>query len=113
MKQLYDYYSIYYDEQYGSSISEREFNQFFENDGRFTKQSKFKYYFEIEKHKIGIQGIQCDNKGNYAFNSDNEFVTVNLIEVNIPQGAERYHDELVKLGIEISKHFKWVVNWEN
>jgi len=113
MKQLYDYYSICHDEQYSSDINEKEFNQFFENDNRFVKGSKFKYYLEIEKHRIGIQGIKCDNKGNYAFNSDSEFGTVNLIEVNIPQGAERYHDELVKLGIEISKHFKWEVKWKN
>lgn len=113
MIELYDYYSISSCKKHEFYINNNEFKAFFKNDSRFVKKSKFRYDFRIEKYYIGIQGINCDEDGNYAFNSDEEFSKVNLIEVNIPQGAERYHSELIELGKEISKHFGWKVDWKD
>lgn len=112
MIDLYDYYSIYSNKNFEFYINSNEFEAYFKGRPKFIQKSKFRYDYPIENYYIGIQGINCDKEGNYAFNSDEEFSKVNLIEVNIPQGAERHHLELIELGTDISKHFGWIVNWE-
>lgn len=67
---------------------------------------------KIKNYYFLIQGIHCDSKGNYGFETDKDFKKINLIEINIPQGAESILDEdICQLAKRIASHFKWQIDW--
>nr|WP_294862480.1 hypothetical protein [uncultured Fluviicola sp.] len=62
---------------------------------------------------IVLQGIKCYSNGNYAFDDDSKFDRINLIEINVPQGAEStYEIEIRQIANEISDIIGWQIDWK-
>lgn len=109
---MYDYISLRPDELYSDSVSPKQFNSYFENRTEYIKRTHFSYSIEIKNWHFRIQGIQCDALGNYAFNTDEYFKKINLIEINIPQGSESILDKDIReLAKKIAAHFQWKIDW--
>lgn len=100
------------DELFLDSVSPEQFNSYFENRVEYIKKSSFSYSIQIKNYHFRIQGIQCDTLGNYAFNTDEHFKKINLIVINIPQGAESILDKDIRsLARTIASHFQWQIDW--
>jgi hypothetical protein len=109
---MYDYLSLKSDELYSDYLSPEQFDSYFDNHLDYIKQSRFGYHIKIKNYYCFIQGIHCDSKGNYGFETDKDFKKINLIEINIPQGAESILDEDIRrLAKRIASHFKWQIDW--
>ena len=109
---MYDYVELAGDKDYSKSLSIDEFNNLFSDNLTFEKHTNASFICTIENAKFLIQGIRCDHKGNYSFNSDDSFKHINLIEIQIPQGYESiYEDEIRSLITGIADKINWKINW--
>jgi hypothetical protein len=109
---MYDYLSIHSDSNFSKIITAETFRNVLLDFGKCTPKTNASFIYSLGDYNITIQGIECDNNGNYGFDSDSLFNKINLIEINIPQGAEsRFEDEIAFLAKSIASKLDWQIDW--
>ncbi len=106
---MYDYISIY-SKDYSKSINKEIVEEFLITTLKFIKDSNLEYYKEILDQKIKLRGILANSKGNYAFNSYDEFTEINLIEIEIPNSSINLEDEIISIAKSIAKEYSWLID---
>jgi hypothetical protein len=109
---MYDYIELYSDPHYSSYLDIEEFHKLFSNRSDCTCRSNASYAWMIGEFTIDIRGIRCDRNGNYAFDDASVFKSINLIEVNLPQDSESFHEaEIREFVSAIAGKISWKINW--
>ncbi len=106
---MYDYISIRKDKKYSQKIQVSEMVSISQSVLGLKKIGNVSFLKEVGKYKINIIGILANSDGNYAYNDNYEFSEINLIEINIPQGAEDEHAQEI---LSLAKSFALPLNWE-
>ena len=107
---MYDYLSIRADNNYSQKIATSDFVALVESVLDLKREGNVSFSKALGCFKLRIQGILADSRGNYAFNSDREFVAINLVEIRIPQGAEdEFENEILALSGQIASMLNWEV----
>ncbi len=109
---MYDYISIRANENFSKKITVEKFVTLIENNlNNLKKESQASFSLILDNFIIIIQGILATSNGSYSFYSDSEFTEINLIEIDIPQGAESiFHTEILNLAINIASLLAWEVH---
>jgi hypothetical protein len=109
---MYDYITLQADSEYSNNIDVDHLkNVLLDIDG-LNISSNASGMLQLGKYKIVLQGIKCDRNGNYSFDNDSRFKEINMIEINIPQGAEsEFEDEIRQLAKDLSKKIGWQIDW--
>ena len=111
---MYDYVELFSDKTYSKFLPIAEFHALFSSSPEIQQSSNASFTWKMGEYQIRIQGIQCDSNGNYQFETDNDFNSINLIEFNLPQNSESHYENEIKTFIsEIAEKINWVVNWRD
>lgn len=99
---MYDYISIY-SQDYSVNIKKEIIEEFLISTLKFSKDRNLEYFKEIGDQRIILRGILANSKGNYAYNSYDEFDEINLIEIDIPKSRIiNLEDEIKSIAEELS-----------
>lgn len=110
---LYDYISLRADSLHSKYITVDLLMEVLTNDMGCKKVSNASCAFAAGDYIIRVQGIPCDNYGNYSFNSDESFSKVNLIEINLPPGSEsEYETEIIAFTKSLADKVGWEIDWK-
>lgn len=111
-QKMYDYISLQGNSDFSISIDIDKLKQVFSESNGFKVHSNASAMVQFGDHKIVVQGIKCDRNGNYAFYNDSSFTEINLIEINIPQGAEsEIEEEIRQLATVLALKLDWQIDW--
>ena len=109
---MYDYISLQGNSDFSISIEINKLKTVFDETDGFKVQTNASAMIQLGDYKIIVQGIKCDSNGNYAFDDDSLFKEINLIEINIPQGAEsEIEEEIRQIATELSAKLNWQIDW--
>lgn len=109
---MYDYISLQGNSDFSNCIDIDKLKKvFLESDG-FKMRSNASAMIQFGDYKLVVQGVKCDRNGNYSFDDDSAFTEINLIEINIPQGAEsEIENEIRQIATELSVKIGWQIDW--
>lgn len=109
---MYDHISLQGNSDFSLFIDIDKLHKIFHETDGFRVQSNASALIQFGDYKLVLQGFQCDSNGNYAFDDDFSFTEINLIEINIPQGAEsEIEDEIRQIATELSVKIGWQIDW--
>lgn len=111
---MYDYISVQSDSNHSQTISIVELKNIFSKLEHCEIKTNASCIYKLGEYKIKIQGIKCDHNGNYTFSKDNVFTEINLIEINIPHGAESiFEKEIEAIALKLSSELNWKIDWRD
>lgn len=109
---MYDYISLQPNSDFSASINIDKLQRVFNDLNGCRIRSNASAVVQFGDYEIIIQRIKCDKDANYAFKNDQVFKAVNLIEINIPQGAESaVESEIRQLATELARKIGWSIDW--
>lgn len=109
---MYDYISLQGKPDFSTCIDIDKLKKVFSETDGFSIKSNASAMIQFGDYKLLVQGIKCDKNGHYAFDDDSVFTEINLIEINIPQGAEsEIEDEIRQMVLELSVKLGWQIDW--
>ncbi len=109
---MYDYISLQANFDFSIFIDVDQLKNVFSDMEGCKIRSNASAIIQLGDYKIVLRGIKCDENGNYAYDNDSEFEKINLIEIDIPQGAEsEFEDEIRKITVELSEKIGWSIDW--
>lgn len=110
---MYDYISIYSDENYSKKIRTETLEKYLLATLNLRKESSLKFSKEIDGVRIILTGILANENGNYAFDTLNGVEEINLIEVDVPNSIDAgIEDAITRLAVAIATEYSWCI-WDN
>ncbi|MFN5879422.1 MAG: hypothetical protein ACK44B_11165, partial [Flavobacteriales bacterium] len=109
---MYDYITLQSDSKFSKSINVDRLKIVLLDIDGVNIISSASGMIQLGDFKIVLQGIKCDSNGDYSFDDDSKFKEINMIEINIPQGAEsEFENEIRQIVLDLSKRIGWQIDW--
>ncbi len=107
---MYDYISLYSDDNYSRRIKTEVLEEYLLSTLHLRKEGSLRYYKEFNGVRIVITGFMADANGNYAFDTLNGVDEVNLIEIEVPGSIdEKIEEDITKIAFTIASEYSWCV----
>ena len=107
---MYDYISLFSDDEYSRRISIETLEQFLLDEMNFTKESNLVFSKRIGEEYIKLRGILANSYGNYAYDTLEGINEVNLIEIDIPDIIfPQVEEHILEIANAIGKKFSWYI----
>ena len=110
---MYDHISLQANSDFSKFTDIENLRSIFSEMEGCKMRSNASASIQLNDYQLIIKGIKCDKDGNYEYDSDLGLKKVNLIEIDIPQGAEsEFEDEIRQIVMELSEKLGWLIDWK-
>ncbi len=107
---MYDYISVRKDSHYSATVPIAEMSRIAGSIPGIRQAGAVSFNLQLEQACVHIRGIQADQQGNYAYQSDSCFTDINLIEIDLPQSLDPgLENQILELALIFARALNWQV----